>query len=238
MSTPHVGFTGPPALVPGELRGYRRFRLADDGLHPTVHSAGGPWSGRLESAVCWVGGEHAAPAHDCGCGLYGWYSPADARESSGFGDVTAVIAARGRSILGDYGFRAASARIEAVTLPARLRVRPRAAAAARAMLAERYPATSVYDRRKDMVRDHPPSDVRALSPTAGANPAPRYRRLAVGVWAIGVLALYALAAVPRASAFEAGPGLWVPALLGFVLWQATLVWLAVRYFSPPHPSRR
>ncbi len=232
MSTPHAGFSGSAALVPGELRGYRRFRLADDGLYPTVHSAGGPWSGVLEQAVCAAGEEHEAPARDCGCGLYGWYAPADARDSSGFGNVIAVIVARGRTVLGDHGFRAARARVEAVALPPALRLRPAAAAAARARLAGQYPDTAVYDSVAAMMRAHPPSDVRELAPTARPNPARRYRSIAMGVWAVGVLALYTLLALPRGSALDAPASLWVPGLLGLVAWQATLVWLAAKYFSP------
>lgn len=232
MSTPHVGFSGSAALVPGELRGYRRFRLAEDGLYPTVHSATGPWSAGVHQAVCQVGEEHEPPARDCGCGLYGWYAPTDARDSSGFGNVTAVIAARGRTVLGDHGFRAARARVEAVALPPGLRLRPAAAAAARARLAAQYPDTAVYDSVAGMVRAHPPSDVRELAPTAHPNPARRYRSIAVGVWAVGVLALYTLLALPRGSALDAPAHLWVPGLLGLVTWQAVLVWLAAKYFSP------
>ncbi len=258
MSTGHPGFAGAPALVPGELRGYRRFRLGADGLYPTVHSAGGPWSGQLERAVCHAPERpaddgtgaagvaagsptasaalrHSAPAADCGCGLYAWYTPADADESSGFGDVHGVVAARGRTVLGDHGFRAAGARIEAVALPARLRLRPRAAARTAAMLAEAYPHTRVYASRRQMLRDHPAADVRVLNPRARPNPARRYRQMAMAVWAVGVLALYGLVVLPDGEALDAGPALWLPALGVFVLWQATLVWLAARYFSPPRP---
>ena len=59
-----------PALVPGELRGYRQFQLRADGLYPLVRGGSGPWDGHLERAMCAAGAEHPAPAVDCRCGLY------------------------------------------------------------------------------------------------------------------------------------------------------------------------
>ena len=228
MTTPHVGFDGPPALVPGELRGYRRFRLAPDGLHPTVHAAGGPWSGTVERAVCAAGEEHDAPARGCGCGLYGWYSPSDAGAASGYGDTAAVVAARGRSILGDAGFRSAGARVQAVALPFRMRVQPRAATRARAMLAARYPDAAVYTSRRAMHRDHPPADLTALGIQVRTDLSWRYRRAALLIWLVGVVALYAIAALPRGALLDARTPLWVSGLTVFVLWQAALVWLVTR----------
>ncbi len=145
MGSAHSGFDGPPALVAAELRGYRRFRLVNDGLYPTVHATG-RWSGHLEYATCTTGNSHPAPAVQCGCGLYGWYHPADA-STSGFGDVTAAVAARGRCFLGDHGFRAASARVEAVVLPW-----TRSTRRIRKMLACRYPQSVVYRTRRSMLR--------------------------------------------------------------------------------------
>lgn len=233
MSSAHVGFDGPPALVPGELRGYRRFRLAEDGLHPTVHAAGGPWSGGVERAVCAAGEEHEAPASDCGCGLYGWYFPDDAGTASGYGDVSAVIAARGRTILGDSGFRAAGGRVQAVALPLRVRLQCGAAERARSMLAQQYPGATVYTSRRAMLRDHPAGDLTALGISAQPNPATRYRRQAFALWLVGVVALYAVAALPHGLVAGAAPAVWVSALAAFVLWQGALVWLVVRCTSPP-----
>ena len=233
MSTPHPGFTGPAALVPGELRGYRRFRLAEDGLYPTVHAASGPWSGVVQHAGCAAGTDHPAPAWDCGCGLYGWYHPRDAGQVSGFGDVSAVIAACGRSILGDHGFRAAGARIEAVALPARISARPRAAARARQMLAGHYPQAVVYRSRRRMVRDHPPQDLSALGVHARPSARRHYKHAAWGVWAVGVAACCSLALLPREAISAAGPATWGIALGGFLLWQALLVWLVARWCAPP-----
>ncbi|MDP9410363.1 MAG: hypothetical protein M3P70_07660 [Actinomycetota bacterium] len=238
MSTPHPGFAGPAALVPGELRGYRRFRLAEDGLYPTVHAASGPWSGLLERAACAAGTDHPAPAWECGCGLYGWYHPRDAGQVSGFGDVSAVIAGCGRTILGDHGFRAASARIEAVRLPVRVSARPRTAARARQMLAARYPQAVVYRSRRQMLRDHPPQDLQALGINTRPSPKRRYRRTAWGVWAVGVAACCSLALLPREAILAAGPPIRLSVLGGFVLWQALLVWLVARWSAPPPTSSR
>lgn len=223
MSAVRLGFTGPAALVPGELRGYRRFRLGADGLYPTVHAQCGPWAGSIQYAGCAAGFHHRAPARDCSCGLYGWYYPDDAYDSSGFGDVTAVIAARGRTILGDYGFRTASARIEAITLPARLRSRPRAAARTRQMLNARYPRTAVYRSRRQMLRDYPPHELRELGITMQSSASRRYRRLARVVWAAGVGGCFSLALFPRETLSAAGPAFWFGALVVFLLWQALLV---------------
>jgi hypothetical protein len=221
----HPDFAGPAALVPGELRGYRRFRLGADGLYPTVYAAGGPWSGALEHAACAAGGEHSAPSWQCGCGLYGWYLPSDAGEAAGYGDVTAVIAARGRSILGDRGFRAASARIEAVALPRRLRVRPRTAAHVRQMLAARYPQAAVYPSLRQMLRDHPPHDMRELGIQPRPRTARRCKRIARSVWVVGVMGFWSVALLPQDAVSAAGPAAGLTVLGGLLLWQAVLVWL-------------
>ena len=85
-----------------------------------------------------------------------------ATQPGSIGETAAVIAARGRTILGDRGFRTAAARIVAVTLPSPLRLRPAAAARARRMLAARYPHTRLYESRRRMLRDHPPETTQAL----------------------------------------------------------------------------
>lgn len=227
MTSPHAGFAGGPTLVPGELRGYRRFRLADDGLHPTVHDVGGPWSGALERAVCAAGQEHAAPARDCGCGLYGWYSVADAGTISGYGGVLAVVAARGRTVLGDRGFRAGAARVEAVALPLLGMLPGRRRRAAR-MLAVRYPGAAVHRSRRSLLRAHPPPDLTGLGIDARPGRAGRYRLLALAVWLGGVLAFAALVGLPRGAAQDAPTAVTVGAVLMFALWQGVLVRLTVR----------
>jgi len=227
------------ALVPGELRGYRQFELRADGLYPLVHAEAGPWEDGLERARCAAGADHPPPAAHCRCGLYGWYLP-DGSAMVLVGPATAVIAARGRCVLGDRGFRAAQARIEAVALPAGVRWNPRAASRARQMLAARYPRTRVYGSVRHMVRDHPPHDLGALGLDPPRDPSRGYRTAAAGTYVVGTVLTLVLAALPLvvAHGFDRW---WVLFVLVFVLgWHALLVWLLarlVRLQAPGAPSR-
>jgi hypothetical protein len=223
-------------LVPGELRGYRQFELRSDGLYPLVHSRSEPWDWRLERARCAFGAAHAPPGVDCRCGLYGWYLPGSGMVS--LGPASAVIAARGRCVLGDRGFRAAEARIEAVALPAAVRWNPRAAARARRMLAERYPRTRVYGSVRRMLRAHPPHDVQALGIHPPADRSRGYRAAAVATYAAGVLLMIALAVLPW---LFVGHGIshWWPLFVVFlaVAWQVGLVCLVARLLRQmPNPA--
>ncbi len=218
-----------PDLVAGELRGYRQFDLRADGLYPLVHSQDGPWDGSLQQARCTVADDHLAPVSGCRCGLYGWYLPGSATVA--LGPASAVVAVRGRCILGDRGFRAAEGRIEAVSLPAAVRWNPRAARRARLMLARCYPATAVYASSRRMLRDHPPHDVRGL----GIDPPPDHSRgYRAGVVAMGVALLvpaYGLAVVPREEA-AAAMATWWPLLLVLAIgWQVAMVWLVTRLLA-------
>ena len=238
MTLPVDPAADPPALVTGELRGYRRFRLAEDGLRPPVHIAAGSWSWPVEQARCAVDDGHAPPARGCGCGLYGWYHPSCTGLGTGWGDVTAVVAARGRIVLGDTGFRAAAARVQAVTLPRRARLSPRRRRRCERVLAERYPGVLVYRSRRRMLRRHPPEDLSSLGITVRPSRAPRYRCTALAVWLAGVLTLCSVAVVPRPVLVGITPAGWLVALAGFVLWQAALVWLVVRASPLPGQAPR
>ena len=228
----------PPALVAGELRGYRRFRLAEDGLRPPVHVATGPWSWPVEHARCTVDDGHVPPERECGCGLYGWYHPSHTGLGTGWGDVTAVVAARGRIVLGDSGFRAAAARVQAVNLPRRARLSRRRRRRYERVLAARYPGVSVYRSRRRMLRRHPPEDLSALGITVRPSRAPRYRWTALVVWLSGVLVLCSVAVVPRPVLIGITPVGWLGALAGFVLWQVALVWLVSRASPLPGQAPR
>jgi hypothetical protein len=222
-------------LVPGELRGYRQFELRADGLYPLVHARSGPWAAGLERATCASGAGHAPPGSDCRCGLYGWYLPGSAMVS--LGPASAVIVARGRCVLGDLGFRAAEARIEAVALPAAVRWNPRAASRARRMLAARYPGTRVYGSTRQMWRDHPPHDVRALGIHPPVDRSHGYRVAAVATYATGVMLMVALAALPW---LVVGHGVsdWWPlvVVLLAVAWHVGLVCLVARLLRQmPNP---
>ena len=220
-----------PALVAGEVQGYRRFRLAENGLCSPVHAGAGPWSGQIERARCAVDEEHVPPEWGCGCGLYGWYHPSYAGLGTGWGNVTAVIAARGRVILGDSGFRAAAAQIVAVGLPRRIGSRRRDRW--ERMLSERYPEVSVYRSRRRMIRRHPPEDLSGLGVVVRANPAVRYGWSALALWMCGVVALCWVAIAFRAELATMGPAVWLGALVCFLLWQAVVIGLVCRALPPP-----
>lgn len=220
-------------LVPAELRGYREFALREDGLGPVVHRASGAWADGVHHARCSTGAEHAAPARDCTCGLYGWYDPSSAVGS--YGGLRAVVAFSGRVVMADRGFRAARGRIEAVALPRSLRWRPHAAAAARTTLAEHHPSVAVYRSVREMVRDHPPDDLGAL----GVEPPDRSplwcRRAAFALWALFVVAGHGLLLLPR-DRVSAVAAVWWPLLvLAVVAWQAAMVVLLAR--SSPRERR-
>jgi hypothetical protein len=223
-----------PALVPGELRGYRQFELRADGLYPMVHSGSGPWDGRLERARCAAGVEHPPPAVECRCGLYAWYLPGSATVS--LGPASAVVAARGRCVLADRGFRAAEARIEAVTLPATVRWNPPVASRARRMLAELYPGTRVYGSERRMLKDYPAQDVRPLGIDPPRDRSRGYRAAVVALWAAVLVLTSTLAALPRLAVARGFEHWWPVLVLLTVAWQAGLVWLLTRLMALQTPS--
>jgi hypothetical protein len=222
-----------PDLVPGELRGYRQFELRADGLYPLVH-AEQPWDGALEHARCGAGRLHAAPSVDCKCGLYGWYLPGSATVA--IGPASAVIAAQGRCILGDRGFRAERARIEAVALPMGSRWNPWAAARARRMLSDRYPATRVYRSSRRMLRDLPPHDLRGLGIEPPEDHSRGYRATGAVLWALVVALAYGLALLPRGRVADAVAHWWPVLVVVAVGWQAALVWLVARLLALQSPD--
>jgi hypothetical protein len=217
------------ALVAGELRGYRQFHLRTDGLYPLVHSDTGPWDGDLERARCAVGSGHPAPGRNCRCGLYAWYLPGSATVS--LGPASAVVAARGRCVLGDRGFRAGQARIEAVSLPGVIRWNPAAASRASRMLASQYPRTRVYRSARRMLKDFPPHDVRALGIEPPQDRSRGYRTAAIGLGVTAVLAAYSLAFLPREAVAGTISRWWPLLVLLVVAWQAGLVWLISRLLA-------
>ncbi len=224
MSAPRSGFDGDTALVPGALRGYRQFRLAPDGLYPLVQGALGPWSAQLQHAVCAIGGSHAAPDRGCSCGVYGWYHP---DSDTGFVDqVSAVITAHGRTVLGERGFRAAQAHIDAVALPWSLWLRPAAAGRARQMLRQEYPHTAVYRSRRRMVAERPGPDLTALGITVKPDRTRRRTQLAMGLWVVVVAAFYCL--VLLAPQRQPPQWIWLGVVLGILAAQVAAVPLLAR----------
>jgi hypothetical protein len=225
-----------PALVAGELRGYRQFDVGHDGLYPRVHAESGPWHARLERARCVVTPEHAAPASGCTCGLYAWYLPGSATVA--LGPASAVVAASGRCVLGDRGFRAAAARIEAVALPGHLLCRPWAAVRVQRMLRARYPETTVYASARRMIRDHPPHDVSGLGITPPADRSRGYRSATLALSAAVMVPTYALFLVPRDAVAQTVSAEWPVFVLVVVLWHAGLVWLLTRLLKLQTDSPR
>ncbi len=235
-ASPGGPFHGPD-LVPGELRGYRQFQLRSDGLYPMVHLEFGAWDAPLEHAECAVGGEHPAPGGECRCGLYAWYLPGSATVA--IGPASAVVVARGRCILGDRGFRAAAARIEAVALPATIRWFPPVANRARRMLATHYPEARVYTSARRMLREHPPDDVEALGIQPPPDRSRGYRATAAWLWLGLVMLGYSVAVFPHDAASRAAR--WWPLIVVLaVAWQVALVWVFVRLVAlqTPAPRRR
>ena len=221
------------ALVPGELRGYRQFDLEGGGLRPLVHGATGPWDAVLERAVCAKGLEHAPPDADCTCGLYAMYRPGSGTVA--LGAANAVIRARGRCVLGDRGFRAASARVEAVALPLTHLHRFRAA---RRELEAQYPHTRVYRSTRRMLRDHPPQDVRELGIVPPPDRSRGYRSAAAVLWGLFVVAGYSVVLLPRERAAELAADWWPLLVLLALAVQAGFICLLTRLMALQQPGER
>jgi hypothetical protein len=143
--------TGPAAVVPAGLRGYRMWCLNDDGIGlDATNLAFGTWPGPTLTAACKrIPCPHDAPMNGCGCGIYGWYRPDDTRMHNG--SIFCVIEASGRVLLGDYGFRAQHARILALT-------------SGDGRFAEHWQArgVDVFATREALIEAYPPDDVREL----------------------------------------------------------------------------
>lgn len=116
-------YDGKDTVVPGFLRGYRcwRYDRYTLELYP-IHVDLGPWSGGHLRAACYDPRHHEeAPVAYCRCGIYATYNPKDYRSQQPsfwhINDGTFVhgsIKATGRVILGEIGFRAEEAKVEAV----------------------------------------------------------------------------------------------------------------------------
>jgi hypothetical protein len=167
-------------LVAGSLRGYRTWRLqrrrsrpSGDTLPLTSVTRRVVWGptltarctpddmANLTGAAATLPGDHAAPAAECHCGIYGWYDPADTGMLRA--RVFGVVEASGLVLMGERGFRAERAKIVAVVS----RNRRLTAACEEAGIA-------VYRRRRDLVRACPPEDLSALlgNPGDQRNPLP------------------------------------------------------------------
>ncbi|MDP9436970.1 MAG: hypothetical protein M3P93_18005, partial [Actinomycetota bacterium] len=138
----------------------------------------------------------------------------------------------------DRGFRAASARVEAVTLPATVSLRPHAARRACQQLERHYPGTRVYRTTRRMLRDHPAADVGGLGIVPPPDRSRELRAAAVLVWGVFVLAGYSVLFLPQDAVSDLARQWW-PALLALLLaWQAALVWLLCRLMALQMPDTR
>jgi hypothetical protein len=147
-----------------------------------------------------------------------------------------VVTARGRCILGDRGFRAAAARIEAVALPPTVRWFPPAATRARRMLEELYPDTTVYTSTRRMLHDFPPHDVRALGIDPPRDRSRGYRSALVLLWATFLVISYSMAVLPRGLLVGEASRWWPVILVLAVAWQAGMVWLISRLLALQGPG--
>jgi hypothetical protein len=192
--------TGGETLVPGELRGFRRWEFSASTPLGLSSLRGSAWKVR-ETAECIspVFAMHAtpAPAERCGCGIYGWYRPdlldvaatcpcGCGLSGSGVLDSSVVfgtIAATGRVLLGTRGFRAARARITGVVVEPHHGILRTTLAGA---------GVALFDTLDELVAAQPPQDdlaslgvdVDAISPAA-----PTHRPM---LYAAGGFATYTL----------------------------------------------
>jgi len=197
-------------LVAGTLRGYRSWRLVPRGvpLEPGVLPIASmtrpqvTWPRELSAACTSVmfgspnpsrpppEPAHRAPERDCHCGIYAWYSPADARTFSS--EVFGVVQASGLVMLGTSGYRAEHARITAIATRNR-----------RLADACRDAGIAVYRRRRDLVADHPPDDVSTLvgaaPPTRDWHPRAFAMLICMSVWIRAAILVAAAGLLPPAA---------------------------------------
>jgi hypothetical protein len=150
---------------------------------------------------------HSAPSRDCNCGIYAWYSPADARSIAA--EVFGVIQASGLVMLGTSGFRAERAQISAV-----------ATRNARVADACRDAGIAVYRRRRDLIADYPADDMSTLigetAPSTNWHPRALGLVLCFSVW-MRVAILIAAAGLLPPAAIIASLVVTEAAVLAFVL---------------------
>jgi hypothetical protein len=197
-------------LVAGTLRGYRSWRLVPRGvpLEPGVlplssmtrpqitwppelsASCTSPMFGPMGQLQPRSEPAHRAPDRDCHCGIYAWYSPADARTFSA--EVFGVVQASGLVMLGTSGFRAERAQIAAIATRNR-----------RLAQACNDAGIPVYRRRRDLIADHPPDDVATLvgdvAPPRNWHPRAFAMVICLSVWMRAAILIAAAGLLPPAA---------------------------------------
>ena len=156
-------------MVPGTLRGYRAWRIKPWGLQ-SVSMTGHTW-GKTEQARCLQGGVsgrlgHSAPKRGCSCGIYAKHTLDDLEYEFGTlsGYMYGSIKVHGRIMLGDHGFRAQHAEIEALLwrgLPLRYEDKG---------LTGILNSVPFYTDRAEFLNDYPPISVDHLLPEKAPNP--------------------------------------------------------------------
>lgn len=134
-----------PTLYPTTVRGYRAFSWRPDGTLTGTAQQGFQWRPGWNDATChppmmamttwWSTGsprpEHKAPVNGCGCGFWAYWTGENDRVYGG--NLSGVIEAKGRAIVGTLGMRVEKARIVALVQPDAITAVSRLSAAQRRM---------------------------------------------------------------------------------------------------------
>jgi hypothetical protein len=148
------GKNAEPLLVPGTLRGYRRWVLLNGTLVGPVSER--EWPKGENTANCWTlfPCSGPSPTSTCHCGFYAKYQ-FDNLEYLG---VKGVVEASGRVFLGTEGFRAEKARVVALVTDSR---DPLKSPAQVRLCAKKYGA-DFFESAAEMLLKYPPQDVSSL----------------------------------------------------------------------------
>jgi hypothetical protein len=118
-----LGVPEAPDLIAPVL-GFRDWRVIDGRL--CSPRTGVVWSERVMHADCrprsvedFVRPPHAAPAHDCTCGIHAYYEPSEEASIVDWRGVSGIVAVWGRLEAHAAGMRAEWARVEALAVYAR-----------------------------------------------------------------------------------------------------------------------
>lgn len=103
-------------LTVGSVIGTRSFNWDDDDKTLTGVAFTVPWESGENTAICGLD-EDSCNGNDpaCSCGFYAYWDGSD--DYSGYGKVSGVIEAYGKTVVGTRGFRAKKAKIVALLLP-------------------------------------------------------------------------------------------------------------------------
>jgi hypothetical protein len=164
-------------VVPGALRGYRAWRVTPSGLG-SMSTGGYLW--RLkEHARCYrndviyinAAGHHA-PVRGCTCGFYAKHTLDSVEDEFPYkGFMFGSIRAHGRIILGDSGFKAEYAEIEALLW------RGESINIYSDELSNVLRSVPIYANRKNFLRDYPPISVENLLPEPEPKPTLQWGRI-------------------------------------------------------------